>query len=480
MIFKLLSICSLVWSLNMIAASQEFIVGYFPTTMPRDPIDIDIYLEHIAVGQVIETLVRIDHDGNLVPNLAKSWKINEEGKVFSFIINENIEFSNGKILDCQDIFYSITRHMESKSSQSKDYLKNIEEIICKGKHEIEFRLKNAQVSFLKILSRDHLGILPKGWVFDVKSKEPWVGTGPYRFMQEEGTSLFLKNSKYRKANDIKIERWFAIKSDDVKSDFSKLKIPDLILHIPSHVKQNMESSHLFNNIKYERPMHFIQTSVWWYPLGANFNNTKYQENVMSIIDEFILKLNELNKFELATGIVPKGIQGHNTKRLPSSHAPEAFHETKTIKVTVYANDYEAFFGSDIYKSFENKYNFKFQITKYNFSENDPKIIRPDILIASYAGGFSDPDGFLVVLGSLLGLEPSVYLSDVEQVYKDASKEQDWTLRGDKFRKINEFLITSSKVVPAWKRDLYIGKSTRLVDDSSAFSYSLRFERFKAK
>lgn len=477
---KILLLISLLWSFNMIADSREFTVGYFPSTMPRDPIEINAFLEHIAIGQVIETLVKIDIDGNLIPNIAKSWSIKDDGKKYNFLINENIVFSDGKKLTCSDVKYSILRHKDSKSSQSKNYLLNIDEIVCKGDFEIEFKLKDVQVSFLKILTRDHLGIVPNDWEFDAKGVEPWIGSGAYRFLQNDGKLQFIKNVKYRKANEVIIEKWHALKSSNIIEESEKLPVPDLILHIPAHVEKALSAKPKFKAIKFERPMHFIQSSVWWYPLGHNVDDELFKDNVMAIMDEMVLNLNEKNKFELATGVVPRGIQGHITKRLPSPKKAQRFKEIKTIKVTVYSNDYDDFFGTETKKIIEEKFNFKFEITKYDFVDNNPKVVRPDVLIASYAGGFSDPDGFLIVLGSILGVEPGTYLKSAGEIYKKASKEQDWTIRGDQFRKINESLITNLQVVPAWKREMYIGKSSRLVDDATVFSYSLKIERFTPK
>ena len=461
------------------ATSKDFTVGYFPTTMPRDPVDIDIFVEHLGVGQVLETLVQVSSEGEIVPNLAKSWKIQNNGTKFNFLLNENISFSNGKNLDCEDVVFSIKRHMNS-NSQSTHYFKNINDIQCIGKYEIEFNLKSPQVSFLKILTRDHLGILPKGWTFDKNKKEPWIGTGAYRYLHGTDGSFFVKNNNYRFSDSVKIDKWKVLSTNDVFADAPKLASPDLILHITSHIKKSIELIPALGNISFDQPMHFSQTSIWWYPLGNNYEDESLKQNTLSIMNELVLELNKHNKLELASGVVPRGIQGHLLKRMNPYKKAETFKKQKLIKVSVYSSDFSSFFGNDVYKAFEKKYNFKFDVSTVSPVNNAPEDFKPDILIANYAGGFSDPDGFLIVLGSILGVEPNKYLGNSISLYKEASMEQDWTKRGEKFRKINELLVNEFRVVPAWKKEIYIGKSSRLIDSSNLFGYSVRLSRFKPK
>lgn len=463
----------------MNADVQDYKVGYFPTTMPRDPVEIDIYLEHVGVGQVIETLLKLDDQGELISNIAESWTIKDDGKAFIFKLRENILFSNGNRLTTKDVKFTIQRHKDSETSQSKTYLENIKEIRCVSDYVIEFQLRKPQVSFLKILSRDHLGIVPAGWVFDKKSKEPWIGTGAYRFIQDESSSYFIKNSLYRNEKNVQIAKWKILKSDDVIRDALTLDTPHLVMHTSNKVKDHLKSLKVFNGVEFSKPLHFIQTSIWWYPGGKNYLIENKKKQIMTYMNALVLELQDKNQFELSSGVIPRGIQGHLKERIVLELPKKNERELK-IKVTVYANDFDSFFGNENYKEFEKKYNVKFEISKFNFIENNPIETKPDVLISAYAGGFPDPDGFLIVLGSILNVEGADYLKDVSHIYNTASQEQDWTRRGSLFRQINEHLVRNLYMVPAWKREMFIGKSTHLIDAPSLFSYTVKLERFSNK
>ena len=45
-----------------------------------------------AVNQLFNGLVEMDKELNVVPSVAKSWKISENGKLYTFIINTSVEF----------------------------------------------------------------------------------------------------------------------------------------------------------------------------------------------------------------------------------------------------------------------------------------------------------------------------------------------------------------------------------------------------
>jgi len=462
------------------AENKTYTIGYFPTTMPRDPVNIDLFLEHLAVGQVIETLIKIDTDGELVPNLAKSWSIQNDGKIFIFELRKDIHFSTGNILNCEDIKYSIERHQKNIKSQSYNYLKNIMSIECKPNNSIVFTLEKPQVSFLKILTRDHLGILPKNWEFNKENKEPWIGTGPYRFVIKEGKSYFIKNNLYRNANQVKIERWEALSSDAVS--LVTTKVPDLLLHTPKEkVDEYIKLRKDFSTLQFINPIHFIQTSIWWHPMGMNNKNVELKKTIMEIFDDFVLNHNKMSKVELATGVIPRGVQGHIPERIKTTHKKTKLKNREIIKIAIFPNEF-LFLSNDQYlKEQADLYNIELVFIKVDFEiKNFITIHKPDIVIATYAGGFNDPDGFLIVLGNILEIDPYKFLGPMKNTYTEASKNHNWTERGKAFRQINEYLVENQILVPGWKKRILIGKSSHLIENAAFYHYSLDLESFLPK
>jgi hypothetical protein len=65
-------------------------VGYFPRSFPRDPIDVNIYLEHLLLRQVIEPLLECSLEGEITAGVAERCVVNEDFTSFEFTLRQGI------------------------------------------------------------------------------------------------------------------------------------------------------------------------------------------------------------------------------------------------------------------------------------------------------------------------------------------------------------------------------------------------------
>jgi peptide/nickel transport system substrate-binding protein len=141
---------------------------------------------------VYSGLLKLDHNGTLVNDLAESYKISEDNLVYTFHIKKGIKWHDGEELKTDDIIFTI------KTIQNSDFNSplrtswkgvRVEKI---DDYTVKFILKNAYSPFLNNLT---VGILPKHlWELIGASNFPLaqynlqpIGTGPYKFEQ------FVKN-----------------------------------------------------------------------------------------------------------------------------------------------------------------------------------------------------------------------------------------------------------------------------------------------
>src|SRR5215475_13851677 len=62
------------------------------------------------VNMFQDTLVALDWDGKTVlPYLAKSWTVSEDGKVYTFKLRDDVHFCSGKKFTAEDVAYSFKR-----------------------------------------------------------------------------------------------------------------------------------------------------------------------------------------------------------------------------------------------------------------------------------------------------------------------------------------------------------------------------------
>ncbi|WJY68571.1 ABC transporter substrate-binding protein [Corynebacterium auris] len=59
------------------------------------------------MGNVYETLVRVDDSGTLQPLLAESWEVDDSGTVYTFHLREGVRFSDGTLFDASTAAFSI-------------------------------------------------------------------------------------------------------------------------------------------------------------------------------------------------------------------------------------------------------------------------------------------------------------------------------------------------------------------------------------
>ncbi|UCH43479.1 MAG: hypothetical protein JSW16_02755, partial [Dehalococcoidales bacterium] len=71
------------------------------------------------VGAIFSGLVRLDKDLEIVPDLAASWDVNDDGTVYTFHLRENATFHDGKPVTAHDFKYSWERACDPETESKK-------------------------------------------------------------------------------------------------------------------------------------------------------------------------------------------------------------------------------------------------------------------------------------------------------------------------------------------------------------------------
>lgn len=129
-------------------------------------------------------LVKYDN-GDIVPDIARSWTISGDGLTYDFILKQGVKFRDGAALTADDIAFTIEKIQDPalKSPRQADWANvTVKEI---SPTEIQFVLKQAYSGFL---SNTTIGIIPKHiwnsvsddqFIFSQYNIDP-VGAGPYK------------------------------------------------------------------------------------------------------------------------------------------------------------------------------------------------------------------------------------------------------------------------------------------------------------
>ncbi|PKB79074.1 MAG: hypothetical protein BZY88_15200 [SAR202 cluster bacterium Io17-Chloro-G9] len=141
----------------------------------------------------------------IVPDLAKSWDISDDGLVFTFHLEEQVTWTDGEPFTTDDVLFSLERMVEPgkprpRAGLIRQYYEGAEIV---DDHTINVTLKFPAAAFLNVLAMEYVKILPKHVVeagVDIDLGENMVGTGPYTFAKYvKGNRLeFEKNDNYWK------------------------------------------------------------------------------------------------------------------------------------------------------------------------------------------------------------------------------------------------------------------------------------------
>ena len=163
------------------------------------------------VNHIYSTLVALDDSLNVIPDLASSWIVSEDGKMYTFNIKPDVFFHNDECfrlkeareVSASDVLYSFNRLISSdvKSPGSWIFKGRIREnnpFEAKDDSTFVIHLEKAFGPFLSLLSMQYCSVVPKEAVsfYGTHFFENPVGTGPFEFVKWiDKTGLFLKTNE---------------------------------------------------------------------------------------------------------------------------------------------------------------------------------------------------------------------------------------------------------------------------------------------
>lgn len=160
-----------------------------------------------AVHQLYNTLVGLDNELKVVPELASSWKVSSDGLKYTFRLRTDVFFHKSSIfkdslhqVTASDVKYSLERLSDEKlASPGSELLNVVDSINLRDNFTISLKLKEPFPALLGVLSMKYCSIIPE----EVKSglvnfrKNP-IGTGPFKFQRwiPQEKLVFRKNRHY--------------------------------------------------------------------------------------------------------------------------------------------------------------------------------------------------------------------------------------------------------------------------------------------
>ena len=168
-----------------------------------------------ATTHMFNSLVQLNDDLEIIPDLAEQWTISSDGLVYEFRIREDVFFhqhpafgkSKTRKVNASDFAFSLKRLLDPQLASPGGWvLQNVERIEAKNDQLLIITLKQPFPAFLGLLSMRYCSVVPKEIVTKTEGnfrKNP-IGTGPFAFKYwEEDVKLVLrKNPLYFERDDL--------------------------------------------------------------------------------------------------------------------------------------------------------------------------------------------------------------------------------------------------------------------------------------
>lgn len=171
------------------------------TSLTMDPAFNNLNDDSYQQNLVFNKLVNVDPNFQPIPELAKSWTVSEDGKTWTFTLEDGVTFHDGKPLTAADVVYTFKRLLDpAVASPGAALLSFLDPagIAATDDRTVTMTTKDVVAELPLLIANKYTMIVQEGATSEVL-KSKGVGTGP--FMQDvydlaQDTRVFQKNPAY--------------------------------------------------------------------------------------------------------------------------------------------------------------------------------------------------------------------------------------------------------------------------------------------
>lgn len=215
-------------------------------TSPREITSLELAdtSYHFRRLRVAETLVTIDPNGKLAPELAKSWSVSDDGLNWTFVIREGVRFHDGSALTPELVRDAIEAMRKSRNNTEMVPQLPISSVNIDGQ-AVVVTLKQPFSLVADFFTDGPAVILAKSSFGPDGTVKQIIGTGPYKITRIEGkTSVDLEAFSDYWGTPAHIERvhFTGATSPDTIANMAEAGQVDLVLGLPQALRDRVEGS----------------------------------------------------------------------------------------------------------------------------------------------------------------------------------------------------------------------------------------------
>lgn len=457
--------------------------------MTLDPAIAADFPSYTYIMQVFSGLVRLDHEMNIVPDIAESWEKSADGKTYTFDLRQGVKFHSGREVGAADFKYSWERACDpdTGSGTAATYLGDIvgaKDVVAGVAEEIsgieviddytlQVTIDAPKAYFLSKLA------YPTALVVDsanVGSRDEWWrepdGTGPFKLKEwQRGQWLILERNQDYYGALPELEQVFYLLAGSPMPMYELGQI-DIVPVYGSYIYRVRDESSPFYpqlSVTPELSLDYIGFNTAQPP----FDDVKVRRAFCHAVDkESITRVILRDMVNEADGILPPGMPGYNeslkgleydVEKANDLIAMSKYEDVSnlppiTLTVTGYGNYIPAYLGA-IIQGWQQNLGVEVSVRQmepgdfiYNLKQE-----KDEMFALAWIADYPDPHNFLDIL-FYTGTENNAFEysnPDLDALLDSAAVEQNSTVRLAMYQQAEQIVLDDAPCIPLWHGANYI-------------------------
>ncbi|WP_421702848.1 ABC transporter substrate-binding protein [Aliiroseovarius sp.] len=139
-------------------------------------------IDEVVYANIFEGLTRFGPDGSVLPGLAESWEVSEDGLTYTFHLREGVSFHDGTTMDAEDVVFTLDRaRAEDSTNAQKALFSGIESVTAVDATTVAVTLSAPNGNFPFNMAWGDAVIVAPESIGDAATKP--IGTGPFVFAE---------------------------------------------------------------------------------------------------------------------------------------------------------------------------------------------------------------------------------------------------------------------------------------------------------
>jgi peptide/nickel transport system substrate-binding protein len=227
---------------------------------------------------------------NIVPDLAESWTISDDGLVYEFKIRQGVKFHNGREMTVDDVVYSLNRVRDAAGGSPRSYLLvDVESIEATPPDSVRLTLSKPFAALLSHMHTD-MAIVPQEVVEENGDlSTTMVGTGPFKFVEfiPNTHAKLVRNEEYHEEGLPYLDEltWIPIPDDPTRTANIQTGTVDFADQIPQQDIDSLQNEPGVQLVRGDSTLHdYLMLNC----TRAPFDDVRVRQAIAKTIDRQLM------------------------------------------------------------------------------------------------------------------------------------------------------------------------------------------------